>query len=66
MTEEATPWRRLWDAIDRARKELWDAEATAQEAFFKTVRRAIEEYGQDVDPEAFDEYGLPRETQGGR
>ena len=65
MTDD-TPWSRLWAAIDRARKELWDAEAAAQEAFFKAVRLAIEEYGQDVDPDSFDKYGLPRETQVGR
>ena len=64
MTED-TPWSRLWAAIDSARKELWDAEAAAQEAFFKALRIAIEEYGHELDPESFDEYGLPRETQGG-
>ena len=65
MTEE-TAWRRMWDAIDRARKELWDAEAAAQEQFFKAIRRAIEDYAKEVNPEDFDEYGVHRGTQGGR
>lgn len=65
MTED-TPWSRLWTIIDRAMKELWDAEAAAQEAFFKAVRRAIEEYAQEVDPDSFDEYGIHREHEGGR
>ena len=60
MTEETTAWRRMWDAIDRARKELWDAEARAYEEFFKAIRIAITTYAREVDPESFDEYGQPR------
>lgn len=60
MTEEDTPWARMWANINRAREELWDAEAKAQEVFFTDLRRALEEYARKVDPDGFDEYGQPR------
>ena len=60
MTEKETPWSRLWAAIDRAREELWAAEAAAHKAFFKAVRDAIEAYAREVDPDSFDEYGQHR------
>ena len=65
MTEE-TVWRRLWEEIDKAREDLWKSEAAAQEQFFKAIRRAIETYAKEVNPDDFDEYGVHRETQGGR
>lgn len=58
MTEELA-WRRLWDSIKGAREELWDAEAKAQEVFFTALRRALEEYAREVDPDSVDEYGKP-------
>ena len=60
MTEEATAWSRLWEAIEAAKDELWAAEAKAQEGFFKAVRLAITEYAREVDPDSFDEYGQHR------
>ena len=57
---EATPWRRMWDAIERAKDELWAAEAAAYERYLIALRVAISEYGREVDPEGFDEYGQPK------
>ena len=59
MNEE-TPWRRLWDSIERAKEELWAAEAQAYQAFLIALRRALEAYAREVDPDSFDEYGQPR------
>ena len=63
MTEELSPWRRLWEAIEAAKDELWAAEAKAQETFFIKVRLALSEYGREVDPEAFDDYGQPVDSR---
>jgi len=62
---ERTPWRRLWDEIEYAKTRLWDAEAKAYNEFLKSLCMALEEYGQTVDPDGFDEYGQAIEAGGG-
>ena len=64
MTER-TPWRRLWMDIEAAKIRLWDVEAKAYSEFLESLRMALEEYGKVVDPEGWDEYGLPIEAGGG-
>jgi len=59
VTEESA-LRRLIVAMDRAREELWDVEAKAQNVFFMALRRAVVEYAREVDPDSFDQYGQPR------
>ena len=59
MTEKSA-WRRLIVAMDRAREELWDAEAKAQNVFFIALRSAVEEYAREVDPDSFNQYGQSR------
>lgn len=60
---ESTPWRRLWDEIDRALARFDDSLAKGTSSFLESVRLAVTDYGRAVDPEAFDEYGLPREEE---
>lgn len=58
---ESRPWRRLWEGIDRALAGFDDSLAKGTGVFLKEVRTAVTEYGRDVDPGSFDEYGQPRE-----
>ncbi|MBA7576103.1 hypothetical protein ES708_17940 [subsurface metagenome] len=60
---ESRPWRCLWDEINGALARFDASLAKETDAFLMEVRIAVEEYGRAVDPEAFDEYGLPREEE---
>ena len=60
-----TPWRRLWDEIEAAKVHLLAGDALGPNRFFRALRMALEEYGKAVDPEGWDEYGLPIEAGGG-
>lgn len=62
---ESRPWRRLWEEIDHALAVFDQSLAKETGLFLENVRMAITAYGRDVDPDAFDEYGLPREAEEG-
>ena len=55
-----TPWRLLWEEIDRAMAEFGHTYTKGMEQFLKHVGVAMRSYGRAVDPGSFDEYGLYR------
>lgn len=58
-----TPWRRLWDQMDAAMARFGDAQAKATGEFLKDVSIAVTRYGEEVDPDSFDELGQPIEPE---
>ncbi|GAG94327.1 unnamed protein product [marine sediment metagenome] len=54
-----TPWQLLWEELDAAMYRCGEAQAEATNEFLKQVRMAVTRYGEELDPDSFDELGQP-------
>ena len=54
-----TPWQLLWEEIDASMYRYGEAQAESTNEFLKQVRMAVTKYGEELDPDSFDELGQP-------
>ncbi len=54
---EPTPWQLLWEELDAAMIRFGEAQAEATGEFLKSVRVAVTGYGEEMDPDSFDDLG---------
>lgn len=54
---ELSPWDILWEEIDAAMDRFGHAQAEATGEFLKAVRIAVGRYGEELDPDSFDDLG---------
>lgn len=57
------PWRRLWEEVNAAMDRFGTAQAESTSQFLKDIRLAVTRYGEEMDPDSFDELGQPIETE---
>lgn len=63
---ELSPWDLLWEELDAAMIRFGEAQAEATGEFLKAVRIAVGKYGEELDPDSFDDLGQhiePEETE---
>lgn len=54
---EQTPWQLFWEELDAAMDRFGHAQAEATGQFLKSVRVAVTRYGEELDPDSFDDLG---------
>jgi len=62
-----TPWRTLWEEITAEMETFGDAQAKATGRLISKLRLAVTRYGEELDPDGFDEFGEiiePEEAEG--
>lgn len=54
---ELSPWDLLWKELDAAMIRFGEAQAEATGKFLLHVRLAVTKYGEELDPDSFDDLG---------
>ncbi len=65
---ELSPWDLLWEELDAVMIRFGEAQAEATGEFLKGVRVAVTKYGEELDPDSFDDLGQhiePEKSPGG-
>ncbi len=60
---EITHWQLFWEEVDAAMIRFGEAQAEATGEFLKGVRVAVTKYGEEMDPDSFDDLGQPIEPE---
>ena len=58
-----TPWRILREEMNASLDRFCAAQAAVTGRLHMEVRLAVMRYGKEVDPDSFDQYGMPIEPE---